>query len=608
MKSPKFYLRETELRQVIDADRLQFTWTKKLRLQMRRQYVPDPLEFLDFHVNIKSVSKEIATTVFRGHYIAAPPSRYLVEKSKGLCRQLVLPQVRDALVLQCLSDALWHDIKKHAPTNNSFFEINDSKFNASKDGSGYGPFQSWLRFQKEIFKFSKDRKFIVITDIANYYDFIRYDHLRNTIAGILDVRESVLDFLIYVLSELLWQPDYMPRIEIGLPQLNFDAPRLLAHCFLYELDKVAVGFGDVDYVRFMDDIDIGVDSIEKAKQVIKDIDLTLQSRHVRLNSGKTQILSNTQAARHFKIRENKFIERLEERFKTGGKTFEVLARKKGPKLLLQAYNAGVFTDGNGDKVLKRLIGIFGNHELSIPDEILHYILYRRPSCREALFKWFSKTRFNSQRVRLFIDFAISKHVVDDACLIETCKALVDVRVPEKSKKAQSIICDLALHLASKGPFGTYGAIWLLSKYGTAKQLVDCVETYQDQMISNPLLCRLVGGLSPRIFGTPYYNRYFNIVQSASSPEAMQVLNFHTSLRYDQKLVRSIYKILSAPDISKPNGISNGKLLVLMSVTQGTALPGAELKKCCPNTINIKKTFSIQPCCQYFDNSLQKLIS
>jgi hypothetical protein len=44
------------------------------------------------------------------------------------------------------------------------------------------------------------------------------------------------------------------------------------------------------------------------------------------------------------------------------------------------------------------------------------------------------------------------------------------------------------------------------------------------------------------------------------------------------LVRSISKILGAPDISKPNGISNGKLLVLVSVTQGTALQAAELKK------------------------------
>ena len=42
----------------------------------------------------------------------------------------------------------------------------------------------------------------------------------------------MIDMLIYVLGDLLWQPDYTPRIEIGPPQINLDAPRLLAHCFL----------------------------------------------------------------------------------------------------------------------------------------------------------------------------------------------------------------------------------------------------------------------------------------------------------------------------------------------------------------------------------------
>ena len=82
---------------------------------------------------------------------------------------------------------------------------------------------------------------MVITDISNYYDSISYIHLRNVISGILHAEEPVLDMLIYVLSDLLWQPDYMPRVEIGLPQINLDAPRLLAHCFLYELDACLSG-------------------------------------------------------------------------------------------------------------------------------------------------------------------------------------------------------------------------------------------------------------------------------------------------------------------------------------------------------------------------------
>ena len=89
------------------------------------------------------------------------------------------------------------------------------------------------------------------------------------ISGILHAEEPVLDMLIYVLSNLLWQPDYMPRVEIGLPQINLDAPRLLAHCFLYELDAYLASDHSRDFVRYMDDINVGLDSIAEAKGVLR---------------------------------------------------------------------------------------------------------------------------------------------------------------------------------------------------------------------------------------------------------------------------------------------------------------------------------------------------
>jgi hypothetical protein len=37
----------------------------------------------------------------------------------------------------------------------------------------------------------------------------------------------------------------------------------------------------------MDDIDIGVETIAEAKHTLRSVDLVLQTRQVRLNSGKT---------------------------------------------------------------------------------------------------------------------------------------------------------------------------------------------------------------------------------------------------------------------------------------------------------------------------------
>jgi hypothetical protein len=47
-----------------------------------------------------------------------------------------------------------------------------------------------------------------------------------------------------------------------------------------------------------------VDTIVDAKVVLRDIDLVLQTRQVRLNSGKTQILSKNEALLHFRVFDN----------------------------------------------------------------------------------------------------------------------------------------------------------------------------------------------------------------------------------------------------------------------------------------------------------------
>jgi len=273
---------------------------------MRRQPIPDPLENLDFHIRIEAICIAIEAEVLSGAYIPGTPIRFLSEKSKGLCRQLVIPSVKDALVLQALSDALWVEIRTKAPTQKSFYAPGEHKFSKPIKGhsSEYGSLNPWLAFQERIFGFANIKDFIVVTDIANYYDSISYDHLRNILAELSLAREHALDLLIYTLSCMLWQPDYMPRVPVGLPQSNLDAPRLLAHCFLFEIDELLSQRVAIDFARYMDDIDVGVNSVAEGRAVLRDLDLALQTRQIRLNSGKTMILSETEARSHFKIREN----------------------------------------------------------------------------------------------------------------------------------------------------------------------------------------------------------------------------------------------------------------------------------------------------------------
>src|SRR6185312_13995155 len=99
-------------------------------------------------------------------------------------------------------------------------------------------------------------------------------------------------------------------VPVGLPQSNLDAPRLLAHTFLFEIDEWLANLAGVDFARYMDDMDIGVDSVQEGRAVLRDLDLALQTRQIRLNSGKTKILSEKEAERHFRIRENLLLDKL----------------------------------------------------------------------------------------------------------------------------------------------------------------------------------------------------------------------------------------------------------------------------------------------------------
>jgi hypothetical protein len=331
MHSPKFPLKAKSLRDVINVSRLKATWKNKVREAMRRQPIPDPLENLDFHTRIDAICTTIEAEVLTAAYIPATPIRFLSEKSKGLCRQLVIPSVKDALVWQTLSDALWAEIRTKAPTKKSFYAPGDHQFSKVIKGhtSEYGSLNAWLSFQQTIFGYATSKKFIVVTDIANYYDTISYDHLRNILADLSLAREHALDLLIYTLSCMLWQPDYMPRVPVGLPQSNLDAPRLLAHCFLFEIDEFLSQNATIDFARYMDDIDIGVNSVAEGRTVLRDLDLALQTRQIRLNSGKTRILSETEARKYFKIRDNSLIDKLADNIATKIAAGRFTVKRKG---------------------------------------------------------------------------------------------------------------------------------------------------------------------------------------------------------------------------------------------------------------------------------------
>lgn len=578
MQSPKFPLKLADIKTVINAARLKSRWKEKVRESLRRQRIPDPIEHLDFHTSLDGECLSIVAAVHSGGYIPSRPIRLLVEKSKGLCRQIVIPSVADALVLQTISDALWDEIKHKAPSKNAFFAPDDHKFSQVIKGqsSEYGALNAWLAFQEKIFGFSKTRNYIVVTDIANYYDSISYDHLRNVLAELALVKEHSLDLLVYTLSHMLWQPDYMPRIPIGLPQMQLDAPRLLAHCFLFDIDRLLTSKKNIDYARYMDDIDVGVDTLGEAKAILRDLDLALQTRQVRLNSGKTRILSDIDAQSHFCIHDNLWLSDLEDEIDS--KLFLKLDISAEKEIIRQRITAGLgadkFDKGNGEKILKRLINYARKYGVSISRYTILRVIADRPGVRQTAFLYWMESLDREEYLEEFRNLIASSLIVDDATYVDMATSLVNARL-SASVQVDLLVTDICATIGVEKPWNLYSIIWILSKYGTYDQIMKLIETTTSIWIPEEYLSRLIGGLYPLFKNTPLERKYINIINRSRSKSAQAILDFYIKSSESVAGFKAISKFLSAPNPSLPNRISHSKFLLVKSILKSNSINKAQ---------------------------------
>ncbi|ESX49714.1 RNA-directed DNA polymerase [Mesorhizobium sp. C416B] len=488
---------------------------------------------------------------------------------------MTLPSVEDALTLQCLADAFWYEIKAKAPSKNAFFEPKDHSFAKNDDDEPeYGSVKAWLEFQKEILGFSEENKYIIIADIANYYDFIDFSHLRNVIVSMVTIREPITDFLMYMLSGMCWKPDYMPTREVGMPQIDIDAPRLLAHCFLFELDAVVEDMKFSNYARFMDDIDAGANDIAEAKKIIKSIDLTLQTRQLRLNSGKTRIFTYVEARKHFKVLENRVLKKFK---KDVIDVDPPKAAKRLPKLMSNWHRRRAFDDGNGEKILKRIL----THSIKVGAKLDRSLIYDfirlRPNIRESAFRYLSHDGYTVSDIEGINKIIEEGYVCDDSFFVEYAKSLSVGKVSPTQEMLLAIKKTITT-ICTDDFYRFYGTLLLCFRFMDANETIQILKAHEGVWRHDSHLGRLVGGLSPIARRDKKYTELSEIIRTSLNGDAIAILNFHYSVRTDVKFLSPILTKFSARDNSFPCGIRLGKWLVLHSILQNKDLPDAKRKK------------------------------
>lgn len=476
-------------------------WKETVRHGLRKQPLEDLHDFLDIHRNIKPFANRLRKDVLDGHYKPSSPEFVHLEKRDGIPRRLAIPEPGDALALQCIVEVLESELKTAQPSKNAYYSRTHTPGDVKQVDStfAYPWWLLWPQFQQRIWKFTNLYEYVVVTDIANYFDCIPLASLRNTLASYGKFSENLLNFLFYLLESFSWRPYYMPHSGVGLPQINFDAPRLLAHAYLFKLDEELESTTNGNFVRWMDDIDAGVNSREEGKRLLRILDNVLSSQGLRLNTSKSKILFAQDAVAHFWMQENRALTIIEASIKYGSGS--QITQKKQKQLLKKRFRGfkRKAKTGQWDKVFKRYFSLFGLVKDTCLEKHLPLILADSPSLRGAAFNYLLRLGITKKRMDFIESFLVSGYCEDDVSLFEAVQCLVNWETPATGQLVQRMVT-LAKRIAKKnGSYSSTGvvaAIWLLAKYGSRADLMSLIASSKDIWGKSTWTARQVAAVTP----------------------------------------------------------------------------------------------------------------
>ena len=143
-------------------------------------------------------------------------------------------------------------------------------------------------------------------------------------------------------------------------------------------------------------------------------------------------------------------------------------------------------------------------------------------------------------------------------------ALVTARLP-RNARTQGIIGEICDALSAIRPWSFYARTWILTKYGTASDLMKLIESSVTLWVTEAQTSRLVGGLYPRFLGTREFAKYRALVNRVGNQWCREVFEFHDSLSQDRAGFMAVRPFIAAPNPSLPNEISHPKFLMFRSI-------------------------------------------
>lgn len=483
--------RQKQLAAVFTRQKLVQVWKDLVRQQLRKQAITDLHDYYDFHSTIDGQADAIIERVLNGQYRSEAPIIYKLEKKLGICRHMMIPSPADALVFQVLADAIYMELMKSQPSKQAYYARDRHNLKLPHEvleEQSYPWFKLWPKFQKQIWGFSESFPLLVTTDVTNYYDNIGFEELRRVVASLAPTTEVLLDLLFTLIQDLAWNPDYLPRTARGLPVIEIEAPRLLAHAFLFEVDRVLKDRTKDNFVRWMDDINFGVPNADAAHRVLGEVSDVLKSRGLALNMGKTEVLSGKKVRHHFLVSENQRLDKLQEREKWL-KTEVARERFAGRVCKELKDHLAQCTARTKEKMTKRYLTLLTRLRSDAGLKVAIGLFFSSPEMREPVVRYLASLEFSSRTGNAFRKLLLDAPRYDDLTRLLVVRGMVEHQVP-RTRAGRRLASAASKCVASpKTSFDWYGRLLFLAKYGEAHEVLTAVENCKTVIRRDSFLAR-----------------------------------------------------------------------------------------------------------------------
>lgn len=349
----------------INRSALWSAW-KEVRRLLKRSARRDVLDYLEYDIDPDVWINRLLRNLNSEDYIPERPVRHSVAKKKGFDRIISVPAIPDLVLYRAIVDQIYVGARrqqvKHAYFNQATLSsvtadaVKQAKDEMKAADAPYftskNSFLEWLKYDqyRKHLIFERVYPFIVVTDITNFFDSVLYSRVEESLYG-LPAKPRLVSLLFHILETLSLREGLVPVQRIGLPVDPVECSRVLAHMALFPHDRRMVKLvGDDAYVRWMDDQNFGVKSRAEGYRVLGEVGDSLRRLHLTANSGKSMVLSLSEAKRHFHFAANAALDKLDEM--PHGTRAEQSAMRKA---LTVAWREAKLLEGVGEweKILKR---------------------------------------------------------------------------------------------------------------------------------------------------------------------------------------------------------------------------------------------------------------